>query len=213
MKEAHQASLLRGRTRARWLVLAVAVVALAAAVTVTVAVRSSSPDAGQPASATGPLGTTDEVGSATECVPVRDASQAATITVDTFQVPHTRAPLVVDGVTFSSRRNLRVVGVVFVHHYAGGVGFIPGYPPPPEALDQVGLDWAHRQNAAGAQLRATSSDGYYDLVVGAGLVSSTPNSASFESMTIDYHVSKDRYTFSTPAGGLVVAKPRACPTA
>jgi hypothetical protein len=158
------------------------------------------------------LGKTEGVGGVIECVPVPVYTQAATITASAFFIPRIKSPVVIDAVTLVGVRNIRMVGAVVVSHGNTGVGYMSHYPPPPDSVNGHGIDWAHRQNAVGAVMHQTTGDLAYDLVLGVRLINARPPRGSFFSVRIAYHVGGDRYTFTTPTGGVIVAAPR-CPGA
>lgn len=166
--------------------------------------------ADQQASTGGPLNGPDyaDAGSGEECIPAKTGS-SLTFGGDELHNYGSKA-VVIDKVTLSKARGLRVVEAVIVPTSTSLIGYGTGYPPDPGARSQPGVDWDHRRKAAGATLSPQSekSMNVNNLVLHLQVTDTT--GVGMAGVLVHYHVGSSDYVWHNVLGLTVETKKKSC---
>ncbi|MFD4507909.1 hypothetical protein [Streptomyces sp. NPDC058457] len=118
--------------------------------------------------------------------------------------------VVVDKITLKEASGLRLVESVIVSNSTAFIGYGHGWPPDPEAIDQPGIDWAHRRKAVGATIAPQSDNAKVANNLVLHLQVSAASGVRMAGILVRYHVGDSTYVWHNVMGLTVETKKKKC---
>ncbi|MCX4853819.1 hypothetical protein OG426_54170 [Streptomyces canus] len=149
-----------------------------------------------------------DAGSGQECIPAKNGS-SITFGGDELH-NYGSKDAVIDKVTLSKAKGLRLVESVIVPTSTSLVGYSTGYPPVAEARNQPGIDWDHRRKAAGATLAPQPANAKNTNNLVLHLRITDTSDVRMAGVLVQYHVGDSDYVWHNVLGLTVETKRASC---